>query len=289
MIEQVRENWGTGDIFEHLAPSTRGDKATRRYFSRLERHSASPDVAANLLLRSNEIDVRPVLPSIHVPTTIIHRVDDTVVPVAPARDLAASIGGARFVELAGADHLAFIDADPLLDAVAEALGQPTEPVAVDRILTTVLFVDVADSTGTAARLGDREWRDVLEQLHHRVTVSVTDERGQLVKTIGDGALATFDGPARAVRAGRAVIAAAEPLGLRVRAGVHTAEVERIGDDLAGIGVHIGARVADTAEPGELWATRTVRDLVVGSGLEFAERGVHELRGVPEAWSLYAVA
>jgi pimeloyl-ACP methyl ester carboxylesterase/DNA-binding winged helix-turn-helix (wHTH) protein len=287
MIEEVREHWGTGGVFEYLAPSTRGDKATRRFFSRLERHSATPDVAAGLLIRTNEIDVRPVLASIRVPTTIIHRTGDTLAPVAEARRLAGAIPGARFVEIPGNDHLAFIEPDDLLDEVALAVGGPAEPLTADRILTTVLFVDVVDSTQTAADIGDERWRDLLEQFHHRVAVSIQDERGQVVNRAGDGALANFDGPARAVRAGRAIINAVAPLGLQIRAGVHTAEVERIGTDLAGIGVHIGARVAATAEPGEVWATRTVRDLVAGSGLEFAERGIHQLKGVPEAWSLYA--
>jgi pimeloyl-ACP methyl ester carboxylesterase len=290
MVELAREIWGTGAAFEFLAPSTTGDKATRRFFSRLERFSATPDVAAGLVARSNEVDVRDILGSIRVPTTIIHRVDDEVVPLGHGRALAEAIPGARLVELPGADHLVFIGADPVLDEVAAAFGGRTAaPPSGDRILTTVLFVDLVDSTAMAARLGDQRWRTLLSRFHQRVSVSVADERGELVKSMGDGALAHFDGPARAVRAGRAVIAATEPLGLQVRAGVHTAEVERVGDDLAGIGVHIGARVAATADPGELWATRTVRDLVIGSGLDFAERGVHQLKGVPELWPLYAAS
>jgi class 3 adenylate cyclase len=157
----------------------------------------------------------------------------------------------------------------------------------ERILTTILFVDLVDSTKTAADLGDAAWREHLDRFHHRVATSVADEHGILVKTMGDGALAHFDGPARAVRAAHRVLAAVAPLGLQVRAGIHTAEVERVGDDLAGIGVHIGARVAAAAEPGEVWTTRTVRDLVVGSGLGFAERGIHQLKGVPEPWGLCA--
>jgi class 3 adenylate cyclase len=290
MVEQVRTVWGTGAVFEALAPSTRGDKATRRFFSRLERFSATPDVAAGLVARSNEIEVCDVLASIQVPTTVIHRVGDEIVPVDHARALAEAIPDVRLVELPGADHLVFIGADPVLDEVAAAFGGATAaPPSGDRILTTVLFVDLVDSTEMAARLGDQRWRILLARFHQRVSVSVADERGDLVKTMGDGALAHFDGPARAVRAGRAVIAAADPLGLQVRAGVHTAEVERVGDDLAGIGVHIGARVAASADQGEVWATRTVRDLVIGSGLDFAERGVHQLKGVPELWPLYAAS
>ncbi len=290
-VDRVRTYWGTGAVFEFLAPSTRGDKATRRFFARLERHSASPDVAAGLVARSNEIDVTAVLPSIRVPTTVVHRSGDAVVPVSHARALAEAIPGAELVEVPGDDHLVFINPDPVVDVVIAAFGGPAEaaPRGGDRILTTVLFVDLVDSTRTASDLGDERWRGVLEQFHHRVEVSVADEKGHLVKTMGDGALAHFDGPARAVRAGRAVIEAAGPLGLHVRAGVHTAEVELVGTDLAGIGVHIGARVASSADPGEVWATRTVRDLVAGSGLEFAERGVHQLKGVAEAWPLYAAS
>jgi pimeloyl-ACP methyl ester carboxylesterase len=288
MAEATRAAWGSGSAFEFLAPSTAGDKATRRFFSRLERHSASPDVASGLVARSNEIDVTDVLPSIQAPTLVLHRTDDEVVPIGHGRALAESIPDARFVELPGADHLVFVGSDPVLDEAVAFLGGPVAAARPERILTTVLFVDLADSTATAAALGDEAWRERLDGFQLRVATSVADHHGVLVKTMGDGALAHFDGPARAVRAAQDLVAAVEPLGLAVRAGVHTAEVERVEGDLAGIGVHIGARVTASAEPGEVWATRTVRDLVVGSGLTFSERGIHQLRGLPEAWPLYAV-
>jgi class 3 adenylate cyclase len=203
--------------------------------------------------------------------------------------MAELIPGARFVALAGADHLVFIGADAVLDEAVAFLGGPVTARRPERILTTVLHVDVVDSTATAARLGDDVWRDRVSDVQQRVATGVADHDGVLVTATGDGALAHFDGPARAVRAGRDILAALEPLGLAVRAGVHTAEVERAGTDLVGIGVHIGGRVAAAAEPGEVWTTRTVRDLVVGSGLTFDERGIHQLPGVPETWPLYAVS
>jgi pimeloyl-ACP methyl ester carboxylesterase/DNA-binding winged helix-turn-helix (wHTH) protein len=289
MVENARQSWGTGAVFEFLAPSTRGDKATRRFFSRLERHSATPDVAAGFVARSNEIDVTDILGSIPCPTLLIHRTGDGLIPIENPRALAEAIPDAELVELPGEDHLVFIDADPVLDHVVAGLSGPVGPTAPERILTTVLFVDLVDSTATAAAQGDEAWRTTLDRFHQRVATSVADQSGVLVKSLGDGVLARFDGPARAVRAARAVLEAVAPLGLQIRAGVHTAEVEQVGDDLAGIGVHIGARVAAAAEPGEVWTTRTVRDLVAGSGLTFAERGIHQLKGVPDGWALYAAS
>lgn len=289
MVEDTRAAWGTGAVFEFLAPSTKGDKSTRRFFSRLERHSATPDVAAGLVQRSNEIDVSEVLSSVRAPTVVIHRRDDEVVSVGHGRALADAIPGARFVEQAGGDHLVFIGSDPVVDEVVAALGGPVGIEATERILTTVLFVDLVASTEAAVHLGDEKWRAVLDQFHRRAATSIADHRGTVVKTLGDGVLARFDGPARAVRAAQAVRNATLPLGLEIRAGVHTAEVEVVGEDLAGIGIHIGARVADAADAGEVWVTRTVRDLVVGSGLAFAERGIHRLKGVPETWPLYAAS
>ncbi|MET0666234.1 MAG: adenylate/guanylate cyclase domain-containing protein [Acidimicrobiales bacterium] len=287
MVEDTREAWGTGAVFEFLAPSTKGDKSTRRFFSRLERHSATPDVAAGLVERSNEIGVSEVLSSVQAPTVVIHRRDDGIVPVGHGRKLAEAIPRARFVEQPGGDHLVFIGSDPVVDEVVRSFGGPVGIEAAERILTTVLFVDLVASTETVSHLGDEKWRAMLERFHRRAATSVADHRGHVVKTLGDGLLAHFDGPARAVRAAQAVRTATAPLGLEMRAGVHTAEVELVGDDLAGIGVHICARVADAAAAGEVWVTQTVRDLVVGSGLTFDRRGIHQLKGVLETWPLYA--
>jgi pimeloyl-ACP methyl ester carboxylesterase/DNA-binding winged helix-turn-helix (wHTH) protein len=289
MVEDTRKAWGTGAVFEFLAPSTKGDKATRRFFARLERHSATPDVAAGLVARSNEIDVSDILASIPCPTVVVHRTGDRVVPVHHGRALAAAIPGAEFVELPGDDHLVFIGGEPVLERIVAELGGPAGPSVPERVLTTVLFVDLVDATAAAAAQGEEAWRATLDRFHHQLATSVAAQAGTVVKSRGDGALARFDGPARAVRAATVLRDAVAPLGVEVRAGVHTAEVEQVGDDLAGIGVHIGARVAAVAEPGEVWTTRTVRDLVVGSGLTFTERGIHQLRGVPEPWALYAAS
>ena len=202
MVEDARAAWGTGAVFEFLAPSTKGDKATRRFFSRLERHSATPDVAAGLVARSNEIDVTDILASIPCPTLLIHRIGDQLIPIEHVRALAEAIPGAELVELPGEDHLVFIDADPVLDHVVSGLSAPAGPAAPERILTTVLFVDLVDSTATAAAQGDEAWRVTLDKVHQRMATSVADQGGVLLKSLGDGALAHFDGPARAVRAGR---------------------------------------------------------------------------------------
>jgi pimeloyl-ACP methyl ester carboxylesterase len=246
MVRDTRAAWGTGGVFEFLAPSTADDKSTRRYFSRLERHSATPDVGAGLVARANEIDVSDVLGSIQAPTVVLHRTGDPVVPVAHARALADAIPGARYVELPGEDHLVFIASDPVLDEVLAAFDEPVADPQDDRILATVLSASGLDAG------------------------VVQDHGGRLV-----GEVAYFDGPARAVRAAHA-------LG---HGGVHTAEVSPTG---GGLGVELATQVAALAEPGEVWATRTVRDLVAGSGLVFEDRGEHPLDGVAEPWALYAV-
>jgi len=288
-VDQARDHWGTGTVLGFLAPSAAGDRSARRFLSRLERHSATPDVAAGIVARSTQVDLRDVVDSVAVPTTIVHRRDNEVVRAEHARQLAAAIPTAEYVELEGSDHLAYLGSDDLIDEVVRFItGTPADP-APERILTTVLFVDIVASTEAAARLGDAHWHRLLQQFHDAVARAVETHRGTVVKTLGDGALAHFDGPARAVRAARAATEAARDLGLDLRAGVHTAEVEVLRGDLAGMGVHIGARVASAAAPGEVWATRTVRDLVVGSGLDFDDRGVHQLKGVTEPWPLYAAS
>jgi class 3 adenylate cyclase len=237
-----------------------------------------------------EIDVRDVVPSIHVPTLIVHTVGDLICDVGNARWLAAHLPGARYVELPGADHLPWWDPEPTLAEIREALTGVREADEPDRVLATVLFTDIVGSTERMTRAGDDRWRHVLEQHHAIVRAELERYRGREVDTAGDGFLAVFDGPARAIRAARAIIGGVRLLGLELRAGVHTGEVELLsGDRLGGIAVHIGARVAGVAGAGEVLVSSSVRDLVAGSGLSFEDRGIHALKGVDEPKRLYALA
>ncbi|HET9728830.1 MAG TPA: adenylate/guanylate cyclase domain-containing protein, partial [Acidimicrobiia bacterium] len=252
-----------------------------------------PSMAMHILRCNVQIDVRHALPAITAPTLVIHRAGDPVLPVRLGRYLAEHIRGARYVELPGDFH---ISSEPdgeqdSTDLIEEFLtGQRAAPaVEIDRVLATVLFIEIVGSTERAAALGDRKWRELLDEFRTIVRRELTRYRGREVNTRGDDFLAVFDGPGRAVRCAQAIAAAARPLGIEVRSGVHTGEVELQGDDIAGIAVHIGARVAGLAGPGEVLATSTVRDLVVGSGLEFADRGRQALKGVPGEWAILAVA
>lgn len=284
----VEREWGKGgDV------GVRNPQASARevqWFANLCRMSASPGAALALLKMNFEIDVRSVLPTIQVPTLILHRSGDQRVDVGCARYMAERIPGAKYVELPGDNHTWFYgDADPIVDAVEEFLTGSHPTAEPDRVLATVLFTDIVGSTEQAAGLGDRRWHELLDE-HDRLVRSLIERaRGRLVKHTGDGVLATFDGPARAARCAVAITQAVRALGLEVRAGVHTGEVELMGDDIGGIAVHTGARVAAEAGPGEVLVSSTVRDLVAGSGIAFEDRGVRALKGVPGEWRLYAVA
>jgi class 3 adenylate cyclase len=240
---------------------------------------------------NSEIDVRAVLPSITVPTLVLHRADDTFIDIRHSRYLAEHIPGARYVELPGNEALTFGGgAAPLLDEIEEFLTGARHPTDADRILATVMFSDIVDSTQRAAEMGDRRWRDLLESIESAVERELTRFRGRAVKSLGDGFLATFDGPARGIRCATAIRDNARAqFGLEVRTGLHTGEIEAIGDDVGGIAVHIGARVGAAAAPGEVLVSSTVKDLVVGSGISFEERGERELKGVPGSWRLWAVS
>jgi len=285
----VDEAWGTGAGLELINPSLAGDERMRRWYARYWRLCASPDRAKALMRQNRRLDVGPILSTISVPTLAIHRVDELWVNVGYSRYAAAEIPGARLVELPGADHEPWVgDADVVLTEIREFVTGRREPSEPDRVLATVVFTDLVGSTALASRLGDRRWRELLDE-HDRVVGQEVDEfRGRLVKSTGDGVLATFDGPARAVRCARSIRDALRALGLESRAGVHTGEVELRGDDVGGIAVHLGARVAALADAGDVLVSRTVVDLVAGSGLEFADRGAHQLKGVPGEWQLYAV-
>jgi pimeloyl-ACP methyl ester carboxylesterase/8-oxo-dGTP pyrophosphatase MutT (NUDIX family) len=282
-LENVLARWGQGLSWAHLAPSRKDDEHLREWWGGLQVQSASPMDAIALMQMGFEIDVRHVVPSINVPTLIIHRVGDQVCHVENGRWLARHIAGAKYVELPGADHLAWIDADEILAEVREFLTGVREPKEPDRVLATVLFTDIVRSTERAHEAGDRAWRDLLERHHTAVRHELDRFRGREVDTAGDGFFAVFDGPARGIRCARSIVDAVHHLGLDVRAGLHTGEVELTPDAVRGIAVHTGARVASLAAPGEVLVSGTVKDLIAGSGIELADRGVHELKGVPGEW------
>ena len=272
-----------------FAPSREHDPAVLAWLSRLMRSSASPAAAAAFMRLGSEIDVRYVAPSIHVPTLILHTPEDPVVPYEQARWLAEQIEGARFVELAGKDHVPWFDvADQVVTEVRDFLTGFREAAEPEKALATVLFTDIVGSTDRARELGDNEWTALLAQHHATVRTVLAQYRGREIATTGDGFLAAFDGPARGIRCAQAILEALDGIGIPARSGLHTGEVEVVGDDIAGIAVHIGARVAALAGPGEVLVSSTVRDLVAGSGIEFEDRGLHELKGLDEPRRLYAV-
>ena len=286
----IHDEWGKGTMAPVMAPSMAGDESFAEWWGRYERLSASPGAAASLFQMMAEMDIRDILPNIQAPTLIIHRTEHSVVPIESARYLADNIPGARLVELPGADALPYTPTggDDVLDEIQEFLTGVREGAPSDRVLATVLFTDIVDSTRRASEMGDRGWRDLLDRHDTMVRRQLDRYRGTEVKAVGDGFLATFDGPARAIQCALAVRDNLQPLGLDVRAGLHTGEIERRGDDIGGIAVHIGARVAAMAGAGEVLASSTVKDLVVGSGIEFENRGSHALKGVPDEWRLFAV-
>ncbi len=290
-IADVTDNWGVSDKeARFLAPSRADDEAFVRWLRRYFRLSASPRAAAALLLMNTEIDVTGILRSIATPTLLLYRVEDKDVKVEEGRYIASKIPGATLVELPGEDHFFWAgDSDTMIDEIEQFVTGHRPAASVQRMLATVLFTDIVDSTRRAADMGDRAWRDLLARHHTAVRTELERWRGTEVGTTGDGFLATFDGPARAIRCGLGIGRAVQPLGIEVRCGVHTGEVEIVGDDIAGLAVHIGARVMALAGPGEVLASRTVRDLVAGSGLVFTSRGTHELKGVPEPWEVFSVS
>jgi class 3 adenylate cyclase len=286
---EIFENWGQGGLMDAFLPSFVDDERARRLWSRYQRMGATPGTARALWDANAQIDVRAVLPDVRVPTLIIHRTDERVVPVANARYAASHIPSARLLEQPGNDHLPWLgDSEGVLAAIEEFVTGSRHRVDTDRILATVLFTDVVASTERAAEAGDRRWRELLDAHDEIGAREVERFRGRRVKTLGDGMLAVFDGPARAVRCAETVRDALGELDVDMRAGVHVGECEVRGDDIGGLAVHIAARVTSLAGPGEILVSRTVRDLVAGSGLRFVDRGEHELKGVPETWSVYEV-
>jgi class 3 adenylate cyclase len=272
-----------------LVPSCAHDDEFKQRLATYFRRSASPGAAAALIKMNTQIDIRAVLPAIRVPTLILHRTGDRDAHIEEGRWIATQIPGSRFVELPGDDHIPWVgDADGLLDIVEEFLTGAPATRPVDRQLTSLLFTDLVDSTGRLSRVGDRAWRELLDRHFSDVRRQLARFRGRELDTAGDGFLASFDGPGRAIHAAIAIRDGADRDGLTIRAAVHTGEVEIHGPTFAGIAVHVGARIAALADPGEIVVSRTVRDLVAGSGFVFVDRGVHTLKGVPDEWQLYAV-
>jgi len=288
-LEEVARDWGGPVGLAARAPSQVGNEAFSRWWSTYLRMSVSPGAAETLTRMNAQIDVRHVLPLVRVPTLIVHRTGDRAMNVEGARYMAERIEGANYVELAGDDHLPFVgDQDQILDEVEEFLTGVRRGPEPDRVLATVLFTDIVGSTERAAALGDRRWRELLEAHHGVVRRELERFRGREVDTAGDGFLATFDGPARAIRCATAIRDGVKTLGLAIRAGLHAGECELHGSAVAGIAVHTGARVAALAKADEVLVSSTVKDLVAGSGIEFEDRGVHALKGVPGEWRVYAV-
>lgn len=288
LLQAIEEGWGKGVAFEALVASQADNAPMKSWWARYQRLAASPGAAVTLLRSAFETDARPVLPAISVPALVLHRAGDPFTGPQHGRYLAEHIPGARFVELSGVDHLFFAeDIDRLLAEVQEFLTGVREAREPDRVLATVMFVDIAGSTEHASRVGDREWRDLLDRYYAIVRRQLTRFRGREIDTAGDGLFATFDGPARAIRCGTIIADAVRILGVAVRVGLHSGECEVIGDKVGGIAVHTGARIAGQAAPGEVLVSSTVKDLVAGSGIRFEDRGRHPLKGVPGEWRLFA--
>ena len=280
-----RDAQGTVALF---APSFADDPQAVEFAARMERSAASPRMVQQIFEMFLDIDVRAVLPTIHVPTLVVHRRADRVVNRRAGAELAAQIPGARYVEVPGIDHLPWAgDADAVLGEVEEFLTGARSVPEPDRVLATVMFTDIVGSTERAAKLGDARWRELLSAHQAAVRRELTQFRGREVKTLGDGCLATFDGPARAIRCGQAIVDSSRPSGLEVRVGLHSGEVELMDDDVGGIAVHIAARVGALAGPDEVLVSSTVKDLVAGSGIPFADRGTHRLKGIDDEWRLFA--
>ena len=289
MLERLESGWGSGVLLGAFAPSQTNDRDARERWARFQRRASSPGAAAVLVRMLFEIDVRAVLRAISVPTLVIHRDGDRMFPIEGARCMAQQIPGATLRESSSADHFFWLGpAEQELDEVELFLTGELHDHVTDRVLATILFADIAGSTALAADLGDRRWRELLESFYAMVRTQLPRFRGRELDTAGDGLFAAFDGPARAIRCTEAIRAGARALELKVRAGAHTGECEVINGKLGGIAVHIAARIAAQAQPGEIFVSNTVKDLVAGSGIDFEDRGSRALKGVPGEWHLHAV-
>ena len=285
----VEDRWGTGDLFAARAASAIEDEHLRALLARLERQAASPGAATAILRMAAEIDVSDILRTVAVPTLVLHRSGDQILPSTGGIELANGIPNARFVELPGVDHLAWSgDGADIAGEIEELMTGERHEAEGDRVLATVLFTDIVGSTRLAAELGDRRWRDLLDSHDTLARHAVERFRGCVIKMTGDGLLATFDGPARGIRSACAIEDGLKKLGVAARAGLHTGEIEVRGEDIGGMAVHVAQRVATMAGSGEVIVSSTVKDLVAGAGIAFADRGQHSLKGVAEPWRLFAV-
>jgi pimeloyl-ACP methyl ester carboxylesterase len=290
--EFIAPYWGqqAEGMVEIFAPSFAADPHAAEFEARMQRSAASPAMVQQIFEMFLDIDVRAVLPTIHVPTLVLHRHGDRVVNRRAGEELAAQIPNARYVELPGIDHLPWAgDSESVLGEIEEFLTGARSVAEPDRVLATVMFTDIVGSTQRAGEVGDARWRELLVGHQAAVRRELTRFRGREVKTLGDGYLATFDGPARAIQCGCAIAEAARSDGLEVRVGLHCGEVEVMGEDVGGIAVHIAARVGGLAAGGEVLVTSTVKDLVAGSGIQFVDRGAKQLKGIPDEWRLFAAA
>ena len=282
--------WGTGKLQHTMNPDMPWNEEIRAAWARMERLAVSPRMLALVMPLAMEVDVRAVLPTVRVPTLVVQHSDDVIIPPAKGKYIAEHIPDAKYVELPGRNWYHIVEPwRQSFQEIAEFLTGHQADVADDRVLATVLFTDIVDSTRRAAEMGDRDWHALLDAHDTVVRAQLVRFRGREVNTSGDGFLAMFDGPQRAIRCAMSIRDAVQALGIEVRAGLHTGECEVRGDDIGGIGVHIGARVSALAGPNDVLVSSTLRDLVIGSGLEFEERGAHQLKGVPGEWRLFAVA
>ena len=293
-LDYIETSWGSGKSFVAFAPSKKGDTEFLRWWGRWERFGGSPSAVMSLMRMNSEINIDNILPSVRVPSLILHRTEDPTVSIHAGRFLAEHIPHAKLVELDGPDHICWLGdnasqiADMILDFIAEP-GSETPSTAISRrVLVTILFTDIVGSTERARELGDKAWRELLQAHDATVRREIVRFRGSEVKSLGDGFLAIFDGPARAIHCAREITEAMAPLGIQVRAGLHTGEVEQSEADVFGIAVHLAARIMDTASAGEVVISRTVKDLVAGSGIELDDAGEHSLKGLEEKWQLFRV-
>jgi class 3 adenylate cyclase len=288
-FQAFEKHWGTPVGLKTLAPSVANDEQMRQWWAHYLRMSASPGAGVTLYRMNIEVDIRAILPTIRVPTLILHRSGDRLLPCQGARYMAEQIPAAKFVELPGDDHMAWIgNTDPLLAEIQEFLTGEPPVLEADRVLATVLFIDIVQSTQRATAIGDSRWRDLVGNYQQQVGKEVARLGGRVVNTAGDGVFAIFDGPARAIKCARAVRDVVGTLGLVIRSGIHTGECVIEGNDVTGVAVHIGARVAARANPGEILLSSTVKDLIAGSRIECSDRGSHVLKGVAGRWRLFAV-
>ncbi len=289
LLKRMDRTWGTDERVPFFAPSRASDETFRRWWARFERVAASPTAAITIMRMNSEIDIRPILPSVRVPTLVLHRTGDLLLNVGAGRYLGEHIPGAKYVELPGTDHFPWAgDTTRLGDEVEEFLTGARSATEPDRVLATVLFTDIINSTVQARELGDRAWRDLLGRHNQVARSEITRFRGREVKTLGDGFLVTFDGPARAIRCALAITQGVQALGIEVRSGLHTGEIEVTDDDVSGIAVHIASRVAHLARASEVIVSNTVRDLVAGSNIAFGSGQTHRVKGLDEDIRVFPV-